>query len=125
MKVVRYFLVGGVAAAVDIAIFFVFAKELGFNYQIVGAVGFVIATLVNYFLSVAHVFQSGVRFGKKQEIFWVYLVSLVGLAFNQFVLYLTIDVAGIEMMLGKITATASVFFWNYYARQHFIFREAN
>ena len=125
MSVVRYFLVGSAAAIVDISIFFVFAKQLGINYLAIGVLGFLVATLVNYLLGIKHVFKSGVRFEKKQEIIWVYFVSLIGLLFNQSILYLSIDVIGTEMMLGKILATGNVFFWNYFSRQHFIFRGSN
>ena len=125
MKIIRYFLVGGIAATVDISIFFIFAKQLGYNYLVVGVFGFLIATLANYLLSVRHVFETGIRFGKKHEIMLVYLVSLIGLLFNLLILYMCIDILGIEMMLGKITATTSVFFWNYLSRQRFIFRSAS
>ncbi len=125
MKIVRYFFVGGAAAAVDISIFFVFAKQLGLNYLAVGAVGFMIATFVNYLLSVRHVFTSGVRFKKQQEVALVYCVSLIGLLFNLAILYLCISVYNIEMMLGKVTATVTVFFWNYFSRRHFIFKGMN
>lgn len=122
LKIFRYFLVGGVAAAVNIGIFFVFAKLAGFDYIIVGAAAFIIATLVNYILSIKHVFDSGARFEKKKELFWVYAVSLVGMGIDLGVLYICIDIAGVEMMTSKLIATGVVFFWNYYARKHFVFK---
>ncbi len=125
MRFVRYFLVGGIAAAVDIGIFAIFAKILGYDYLAVAAVGFTLATLVNYVLSVRHVFESGVRFGRRQEIGLVYLVSGVGLAINQLVLYLGIDVLGQEMILAKLVATGVVFVWNYAIRSRFVFRPVN
>ncbi len=122
MKIVKYFFVGGVAATFDITFFFIFAKILEFNYFIVGAIGFVFATLINYFLSVTHVFDSGSRFARNREIFWIFVVSLVGLAINQAVLFCAIGVMGIEPMLGKLAATGITFFWNYGARKYFIFK---
>ena len=122
MKIVRYFFVGGAAAAVDIGIFFVFAKLAGHDYLLVGCVGFLVATAVNYALSVKHVFRSGVRFSKGKEIALVYLVSMVGLAINQLVLYLLIEKMGSEMMLAKLAATGVVFFWNFSARHFIVFR---
>ena len=44
MRVLRYFIVGGVAATVDIGFFFLFAKLAGFNYLVVAPLGFVLAT---------------------------------------------------------------------------------
>ena len=125
MKIIKYFFVGGIAAAFDITFFFIFAKLAGLNYLAVGAIGFVFATLINYFLSVAHVFHSGARFGKNREIFWVFAVSLVGLGINQGVLFYAIGVVGIEVMLGKIVATGITFFWNYGARRYFVFKSSS
>ena len=122
LKIFRYFLVGGIAAAVNIGIFFIFAKLLGFNYLLVGIGAFVVATLVNYILSIKHVFESGARFEKKREVFWVYVVSLFGMGIDLAVLYVCIDILGVEMMLSKLLATGVVFFWNYFARKHFVFK---
>lgn len=115
-------MVGGVAAIVDFVIFAVFAKWLGFNYLVVGAAGFIIATGLNYLLSIRYVFESGVRFGKQQEISLVFLVSFVALGINQLVLYTGIGVLGWEMLLTKILATGSVFFWNFGLRSRYVFR---
>ncbi len=123
MKVVRYFFVGGAAAVVDIGIFFLFAKLAGYDYLLVGCVGFLLATAVNYSLSVKHVFESGVRFTKRKEIILVYAVSLVGLAINQLVLYVIISHMENELMLAKLAATAILFAWNFFARNFIIFRE--
>lgn len=123
LKLVRYFLVGGAAATVDIGIFFLFAKLLGFNYFLVGCLGFLLATAVNYALSIRLVFRSGVRFTKKTELIFVYLVSLVGLFLNQLILFALVEVVGTELMLSKLTATACVFVWNFAARNFFVFHD--
>ena len=121
MKIFRYFVVGGVAACVDIGFFFLFAKLAGFNYLIVAPLGFILATGVNYLLSVRHVFRSGVRFTRGREIFLVYVISAVGLLVNQAVLYGLVDLARMELMLSKLIATGTVFFWNYCARNYYLF----
>jgi putative flippase GtrA len=123
MKIIKYFFVGGIAATVDLTIFFIFAKLFGFNYLVIGAIGFIIATLVNYVISIHVVFNSGARFTKNVEITFIYIVSVIGLATNQMVLYVAIDILSIEMMISKILATGTVFLWNYTMRNYFIFRE--
>ena len=122
-RVARYFVVGGISALADISFFFVFAKLAGINYLGVATVGFILATLLNYFLSVRMVFTSGVRFSRRQEIALVYLVSAVGLSVNLGVLYAAVGVLGLELMLSKVIATGSVFLWNFALRNYFIFRE--
>ena len=121
MKIFRYFVVGGVAATVDIGFFFLFAKVAEFNYLAVAPVGFILATWVNYQLSVRHVFRSGVRFTRGREIVLVYVISTVGLLINQAILYGLVDLVGADLMLSKLTATATVFLWNYSARNYYLF----
>ena len=125
MKVIKYFFVGGIAASVDIGIFFIFAKLLGFHYMPVGISSFTLATLVNYLFSTRYVFVSEIRFSKKAEVLLVYVFSSLALLINQFVLYLCIDVIMLEIMLSKLIATGSVFFFNFFARNNFIFKEKN
>jgi len=121
MKIVKYFFVGGVAAVVDISLFTVFAKFLAYNYLLVGAITFLIATLVNYILSIKFVFKSGKKHKKQKEILLVYLVSAFGLAFNLVILYICYDIINMELIVSKLIATALVFFWNYFIRKYFIF----
>ena len=121
MKIVRYFFVGGSAAVVDIGLFIIFAKLLEFNYLLVGFFTFIIATFVNYALSIKFVFVSGARHHKKKEIFLVYVVSAMGLGLNLLALFICHEIFWIELTFSKLIATASVFFWNYFIRKYFIF----
>jgi putative flippase GtrA len=117
----RYFLVGGAAACVDIGLFAVFAKWLGMPYLRVATASFVLATLVNYWLSIRYVFVSGQRFRRRWEMAMVFAVSTAGLAFNAAMLWLCVEHGHFELMTAKITATGAVFFWNYFARRVLIF----
>jgi putative flippase GtrA len=123
MKLVRYFFVGGVAALVDFSIFALLARVAELPWFPVAIFSFAMATLVNYVLSVRHVFESGIRFSRRREMILVYAVSGVGLGINQGVLWMCIESAQLDLLLGKILATGTVFFWNYAGRHYFIFSE--
>ncbi|MGZ5113006.1 MAG: GtrA family protein [Usitatibacter sp.] len=112
---------GGVATCVDIGLFLLFAQYFGLPYLKVAAGTFVIATLANYFLSVRYVFVSGIRYRRRWEIVLVFVVSAVGLALNQFILLLCVEQAQFSLLAGKLTATGTVFFWNYFARRLIVF----
>jgi len=121
MQIIRYFVVGGISAIVDIGLFILFAKFIGFNYLLVASCSFLIGTGVNYQLSVRHVFESTIRHARKKEVLLVYFVSLVGLLINLTILYLAVSIFLFEMVLSKIFASGLVFFWNYFIRKHYIF----
>jgi len=122
MRVVRYFFVGAVAATVDIGLFALLVHGFGLNYLAVGAVTFILATSVNYALSIRVVFRSGARFTRRQEIVLVFAVSALGLVLNQLVLYAGVAQFSAPPVLAKVMATGAVFFWNYGARAHFVFK---
>ena len=121
-RVAQYFGVGAAAAAVDIALFALFAGYFGYPYLIVGCATFVLATAVNYVLGVRFVFESGVRFARGHEILLVFAVGAVGLGLNQLALYLAVERLGAPLVPGKMLATALVFAWNYLMRARVVFR---
>lgn len=121
MKIIRYFFVGSIAAIVDISLYVVFAQLLGYNYLIVAGHTFILATLVNYILSVRHVFESGIRYQKRKEVALVFAVSAGGLIINQWALYVFVESLGANLVVAKVLATFIVFFWNYLLRAKIIF----
>jgi putative flippase GtrA len=124
-RLIRYFFVGGVAALVDFALFAALIKFFGVKWYSAGVVSFTFATLVNYVLSIRFVFESRARFTKQHEILLVFLASVIGLLVNQAVLYALVVIVGLQVLIAKVGATGAVFFWNYAARQSFIFRKAH
>jgi putative flippase GtrA len=100
----------------------VLALVVGIHYLLAAVVSFVAATAFNYVLSIAHVFESGARFRKRHEIALVFVVSAVGLAINQAVLFALVQWTGVHLMVSKVAATGVVFLWNYFARSRYVFR---
>ena len=121
MKLVRYFFVGGTAALVDFLVFAALVRSNTLAWFPAALISFTLATAVNYILSVRHVFESGARFARHHEVALVFLVSGIGLAINQMILYLMIQAIGLDALVAKLGATAVVFVWNFSARSRFIF----
>lgn len=122
MKIVRYFFAGGAAALVDWSVFWILVRGLDVQYLVAAVISFIIATLVNYLLSVRFVFQSGVRYSRRHETALVYLVSAIGLGTNVLVLQVLVSSFAVPLLPAKIAATGVVFLWNYFARAAFIFK---
>jgi putative flippase GtrA len=121
-RLASYLLVGSIAATFDFAFFLTFSTWLGVNYLVVGGSGFVLATLINYWLSVHRVFESGSRFNRQAEIMVVYAVSLIGLMIHATILIIAVEVFSLFGPVAKILATGSVFFWNFGVRNYYVFR---
>ena len=116
-----YLLTGALAACVDWLIFYLFAVRGDLPYLWVSAVGFLLATLVNYFLCIKVVFRANRKSAPSVELALIYLVSGTGLLLHQTIVFYAISVRGIDMMLAKIAATGLIFCWNYSLRRFVIF----
>ena len=122
-RVVRYFIIGGISALMEFVLFAIFITVFNVEWYYANVVSFILISLVHYVLSIRFVFESGARFAKHQEILLTFLASGVGLLVNQLALYLLMRLLGLEVLIAKIGAIATTFFWNYIARQSFIFRK--
>lgn len=118
----KYFLVGGISAALEWSIFAFFLYAIEQHYLISGLLSFILATAANYFLSVRFVFGAGRR-PRNQRILLLYFFSAIGIIFNLAILAIGIDVIGLHEMAAKIIATGTVFGWNFIARYYFVFQK--
>lgn len=119
-KFTRYFIVGGVCALFDMALFAAILYGAEVHYLVAGTLSFVIATGINYFLSVRYVFERGKR-SRRSAITLVYFASMIGIMVNLAVLGGLIEFLGLHAMLAKIAGTGAAFGWNFGSRYFWIF----
>ncbi len=120
-RMIRYCFAGGLAAIVDLSIFAIFSLWMGYNYLVVAGAGFVVATAVNYWLCIRYIFESGARFGRHAEITGIFMVSGVGLFMHEIFLFILHENFGIHQFIAKVAAIGMVFFWNFSARNFYVF----
>lgn len=119
-KFIRYFVVGGICAVTDWAVFPILLYWAELHYLVAGTISFVVSTGLNYVLSVRYVFEGG-RHARHTEVLLVYGASTVGILFNLAVLGGLIEFLGVHPMIAKIAGTGSTFLWNFCARYFWIF----
>ena len=121
LPLISYGLTGLVGTAVDFGLFAFLVRAAHWPWFIAGCTSFAAAVIVTYVISIRIVFSSGARFKKIDEIFLVFLISIMGLALNQALLYLAIR-AGVDAVLAKILIAPLIIGWNFLARSLFVFR---
>ncbi|MFL5814992.1 MAG: GtrA family protein [Bdellovibrionia bacterium] len=119
LQFLRYLFVGGLAAAFDAGTLYFLSVRLGVNHLIAAALGFFLGLLVNYFISIAWVFESNGRY--RQEMILFALIGAGGLVLTEFIMWATVDMAKTPVMLGKIIALFLVLIWNFGMRKKFVF----
>ncbi len=130
IKLALYLFVGGTAALVEWALFYVFityvlgAFGLGLTAltMLATALAFGLSTLYHYFLGNILVFDSGSRYQRGTELGLVFLVSIMGLGFNLLLMYIFVSLLGWSPMPSKVLTSCIVVVWNYLSRKKWIFR---
>ncbi|MBF0371194.1 MAG: GtrA family protein [Magnetococcales bacterium] len=119
---ILYFGVGGVSALLEWSVFWVGITFTPHHYLIAAFAGFLLATGLNYILSVRFVFRSG-RHTPGYELWLTYLVSALGAAGNFAILALLHEGFDTPLLPAKIAATGCAFLWNFIARQFLVFHQ--
>ena len=125
---ISYFGVGGVSALVEWCVFSLLEYLLDVPYLLATVLAFLVSTTTNWILGRTFTFKDSAYQEKKaKEAFLVFLVSAIGLAFNLILMYLFVDVFGMDTNLlkttAKVLATGLVFIWNFLSRKYWVYRE--
>ena len=122
-----YFGVGGVSALVEWAVFSLLEYLFDMPYLLATILAFLFSPTTNWFLGRTFTFrESAYKEKRGKEIFLVFLVSAIGLGFNLLLMYLFVDVIGMNTNLlktiAKILSTGIVFIWNFLSRKLWIYK---
>lgn len=116
----RYAIVGSTGSVSDWLIFAFLLYVLDWHYMLAGTLSFILATLINYVLSLYWVFEGG-RHARHKEVTLIYMASAVGLLINLAALFTLVEWFGLHVFLSKVLASITAFLWNFTARYLWIF----
>lgn len=112
-----------IATVVDFALLAFLTEIVGLHYQLSASIGFYAGTNVTYFLSITWIFPHRSVKSKLVEYILFFAVGTVGVGFNALLLWFFTEILGIYYMFSKVISGSLVFFWNFYARKHILFRD--
>ena len=118
-----YLIVGGLATIVEWAGFWLFSEKLSIEYLLATALAFATSTFANWLFGRLLVFRGKQQQSLLREILSVYLASIVGLLLNLLIMFLLVQLLGVEKMIAKMAATVLVFTYNYLVRKLIIYRK--
>lgn len=124
---ISYFWVGGTAALVEWATFYLLERFSGISYLTATVLAFIVSTTVNWILGRSFTFKES-RYAEKRgkEFFLVFLVSVIGLCLNLLLMFLFVSGMGMDTdwlkTAAKVMATGIVFIWNFLARKLLVYK---
>lgn len=123
LQLFRYGFVGGVAFVVDYGSLYVLTEFLSVPYLWSAAIAFILGLVTNYLLSISWVFKKNATMQRWQEFLFFAIIGVIGLGFNELIMYVGTDMLHLHYMLSKLISTVIVFFWNFFARKYLLFNK--
>jgi putative flippase GtrA len=117
----RYLVVSAAALAVDLALLFLISGIFGAHYLIANPIAFAMGALLAYVGSVHWAFKSRKMANSTMEFVIFVGIGIGGLAVNQAILWLGIDVAALSLILAKLGAAVTSFVFNFVVRKMVLF----
>ena len=120
-QIFRFIIVGGLSTAIDFIVLYVLHHQLYMNYLLATGVAFAVATVFNYWASMAFIFESKFTQDQKKQEFSLFLIlSLCGLVLTELLMFISVDLFASPVMLGKLFVTAIIMVFNFVTRKLFI-----
>ena len=120
-KFIKFGIVGGTGIIVDFSITRICKEKLQLNKYISNSICFLFAATSNYILNRIWTFQSSNKQIVREYISFLF-ISLIGLGFNNLVIFILHEKMKMNFYFAKIIATGIVVLWNFFANYYFTFR---
>lgn len=116
----RYFFVGCLAFLVDIFLLYCLTEYFNVYYLLSAGISFTTGLITNYLLSILWVFKNR-KFDIKVEFIIFTIIGIVGLIFNELLIFVLTEFFLLFYLLSKILTTFIVFLWNFLARRFILY----
>ena len=123
IQLFRYGFVGGIAFLVDFVFLYCLTEFVGLPYLVSAAISFILGLVTNYLLSTVWVFNQRVVTNRSKEFIVFSVIGIIGLGFNELIMWFGSSVLPLYYLLSKIISTVIVFFWNFFARKYILFNK--
>lgn len=116
----KFGLVGVIAFAIDYGLMVLLTELAGLNYLVSATFAFVVAVIFNYCASMRYVFSHKEGMSRHKEFVIFVTLSIIGLLFNDVLMWLCTGVMGISYLISKLIATVIVTVYNFVTRKIFL-----
>ena len=116
----KFTVVGAIAFVIDFSTMTFLTEVFGVDYLISTTIGFIVSVIFNYLASMRFVFAHKEGMSRRREFIIFIVLSTLGLVLNDVLMFLGVDLLGIDYRVTKILATAVVTAYNFITRKIFL-----
>jgi putative flippase GtrA len=121
LKFLKFCVVGSTGMAIDFGTTWMLKERVKINRYIANSTGFILAASSNYILNRIWTFGSNDPQIATQYLYF-FLISLIGLGMNNFIIYLLNERFGCNFYISKLSAVVVVTLWNFLMNLFITFR---
>jgi putative flippase GtrA len=122
IQVARFILAGGSTATLDFILYWFIVQILGWHYILAVTISFVVASSVNYYISILWVFFTGKFKSKLSEYFVFLFFTALGLLLNYVILYVGIEILKFNNLNARILSILLVTIFNFITKKFIVFK---
>lgn len=122
VQFIRYGIVAIIAFLIDFGLLFFFTQYWHIHYLISATLSFLVSLIFNYILSIKWAFSRQSSYNYTTEFVLFLIIALVGLIFNDLIIWLLTEKFEVFYLLSKLVSTVAVFFWSFVARRYLFYQ---
>lgn len=119
-QIMKFGVVGVIAFFIDFGVMVFLTEVFGMNPVASATISFTVSVVFNYLASMRYVFQHREGMSRTREFVIFVVLSVIGLAINDALMWAGTELATFDYRLVKIIATAVVMVWNFVTRKIFL-----
>lgn len=120
---IKYVIAGSFAFLCDFSTLYISTEFFGLHYLVSGFLGYCVGLSISYLLNIKWVFSFR-KYDRKLIEFSIFnIIVLVGLIFNELIIYMAVNNFEVSYLYGKIASGFIIFLFNYSAKKFFLFHE--
>ena len=119
-QIVHFGIVGAICTAIDFGVMIFLKEAAGLYYLYASGISFAVSVVINYFLSMKYVFRGKQGANRVKEFLIFAILCLIGLGFNQLIMWAAVDGMGISYVWSKAAATVLVMIYNFISKKVFL-----
>lgn len=117
----RYLAASALALAVDFGTYSGLIRLANVYYLVAAPIGFALGLAVIYLLSIRWVFRHRRVADARIEFAVFGLIGGAGMALNQLIIYLNVELLSVSFEIAKLVSAGTVFFFNFASRKLLLF----
>ena len=119
-QIMKFGVVGVIAFFIDFGVMVFLTEVFGMNPVASATISFTVSVVFNYLASMRYVFQHREGMSRTREFAIFVVLSVIGLAINDALMWAGTELTAFDYRLVKIIATAVVMVWNFVTRKIFL-----